>query len=785
LTFRKVVARAQTLHGPVDWSIIENHGFPVSRKGVIMTRTAAGSSRRLHRRKSAWVLSSLISAGLTASALGADTVPNLLQNPDFEAAPDATGALSHWNIPAGANVKPLLTEQFPHGGKQALTLPAHAAVEQTVNAAKAGPYMARAWVNSQIDQTIALLVQDPNQPWVGYAYAEVRLPANQWTQVEAFCSLQKDGNLSFTLGELSADFRNYHGVRSQTRSPIVVDDLELVRFEPPSACGPVTVWDVKPDALDWSKRSQWSQAAGNAVTGTGVLQTPRLVGMVHPKDGSLAISAIQSDQIKPRCTLVPSTPISNAKCSLLTDQKRKGLKISSETGDVSYTAWFTPEGLVSVTADHIPQFQVRDCRLRYGLLPSFVGTDVLYAPQKMEGTQFTLPSTQWLVGLVDGNDSMLVAAWESDTQAVSLGLSGEGEMRQIESLTIATAKAGFSLGLVEHANLWHKEPLKEEWLGAYTPIAWQRPFPARWMGQFFVAPATRPTFRQPNLDYSFPIASARTRQWGVWFEDTNNYPLYFDGPHTILHFDKTFVPRGDALFYFLEPAAADLYSPCEIVEQALGRDRALALFDFDANGLRKLTYSTPDEFMYDRPVCATTTRMNTIKLADKATVGVNLATHIYEFIREIRCRVDQYGVCFTQMQDYLASEKKAHPELKDYLEELEAMVTDTQNRTKAIYSTSLPSVQVKTDSIKDLLLEGTGDGFAFGNLDCRNTAGAQDDMCRHCNRFVMRLVQTAALKCGDSPQKAKIAKKIWDEARAVLRQPTRWESRRTLCFLEP
>ncbi len=49
--------------------------------------------------------------------------------------------------------------------------------------------------------------------------------------------------------------------------------------------------------------------------------------------------------------------------------------------------------------------------------------------------------------------------------------------------------------------------------------------------------------------------------WGVWFEDWNHYPFFFDGPRTILHFEKTFVPNGNALFYFLEPAAADLVSP--------------------------------------------------------------------------------------------------------------------------------------------------------------------------------------------------------------------------------
>lgn len=287
------------------------------------------------------------------------------------------------------------------------------------------------------------------------------------------------------------------------------------------------------------------------------------------------------------------------------------------------------------------------------------------------------------------------------------------------------------------------------------------------------------------MDYSFPIADAKTRMWGVWFEDWNHYPFFFDGPRTIFHFEKTFVPQGEALIYFLQPAAADVYSPCEVVEQALGQERAAALFDFDANQIRKLKYSTPNQFMYDRPVCATTTRLSKIKQGDKSTVGVNLATHLYEFIREIRGRVDQYGAYFSQVKARLESEAKAHPELRDYLTELEGMVTNAQSKAEEIYATPLSAVQNKTDDMKKLLLEGKGDGFDCGKLDVRGPAGAQDDLCRRYNRVVMRLMQVAALKCGDSPEKAVLAKYIWDQSRAVLHQPTRWESRRTLYFFEP
>ena len=696
----------------------------------------------------------ILSAGLSIPALAAET--NLLQNAGFEESADASGGISRWTLPVGVSAKPQLTDQTPHDGKQALILPAHGAVEQNIASAKAGAYVARAWVKSQTDQTLSLLVQDPNQAYLGFTLAEVRVPANQWTKIETFCSLQKDGTLTYTLGELSGDFRNYHGVSAMTRNPIEVDDLELIRFEAKT-----------PTPVSASKEK---------------VQTDRLIGKPLA-DGSLEILSKQGDQINPRCTLVPSAAMPNAQIEVVEDTTRKGIKVTS--GDVSYTAWFTPEGLVSVSAKGIPQFQVKNCHLSYGLLPSFIGTDILYAPQKMKENTFNIPSTQWLVGLVEGNQSMLTAVWESDSQAVTLGLTGEGEKRQIDSLTIGTAKAGFSLALTEQANIWHKEPLKEEWLGGYTPIAWERPFQARWMCQFFVTPAARPTFREPCMDYSFPIASARTRHYGMWFEDVNRYPFYAEGNQTLVHFEKTFVPNGEALIYFLEPAFADLISPCDIVEKSLGHDKAKILFDHEGNAQRKLKYSTPDQFIYDRPVCASTEYLMEIRQAEKPTVGVNLATHIYEFIQGIRGRVDQYNEFFTKTQDYLAIQKQDHPELKDFIQDLQTQLTQAQAESRAIYATKLETVKTKTDTLIKRLKEEPGNGMNLGDLDCRTPAGWQDDLCRRYNRFVMRFSQSAALKCGDNPQKAAIARQIWNDSRAVLRQPTRWESRRTLYFFEP
>jgi hypothetical protein len=727
-------------------------------------------------------------AGLAAQPARAQD--NLLQNPGFEERAQDQGAPPHWQS-QGQGTGPIrVTDKEAHEGRQCVFIPAHGAIEQRIQNAQPGAYVLRCWVKSQADQPVTILLQDPGRPWAAYTCSEMQAPKDQWTRLEAFCVLDQTGTLSLTLGGMSEEFRLYHGVAGEMNAPILADACELIRYTPP-APPPLAIWDAREElaaAPDWSAKAGWSQVVGqrHSFRGTPVFQARHLAGAVRNVDGGLTLYAIQGQTLTARATIVPWPSFKAASCALVRSNGRSGIRVASEQAERSYTAWLTPQGLVSIEASRTPRFTVRDCRLRYGLLPSFVGTDIRISPASLPDTkEIAIPSTQWLVGLVDGGQSMLVAAWDSDAQAVSLGLSGQGQDRMIDSFSIATDKAGFSISFVEHAKLWHEETLKEDWLGEYTAIAWERPFPARWMGDFFVTSGGQPYFGRPFMDYSFPIAHAKTRMWGVWFEDWNHYPFFFDGPRTVLHFEKCFLPKGEALIYFLEPAAADLYSPCEIVEQALGREKAAALFDFEANGLRKLKYSTPDEFIYDRPVCATTTRLSGIAAGEKSTLGINLATHLYEFIREIRGRVDQYAAFFDQMQSYLEAQNKAHPEIGPYLAGLQAMVTEAKAKSAEVYATPLAAAERKTDAMKKVLLEGKGDGFDCGNLDVRDTAGEQDDLCRHYHQLVIRLYETAALNCGDSPEKALVAKHVWDESRLVLRQPVRWESRRALYFFEP
>jgi hypothetical protein len=712
----------------------------------------------------------------------------LLKNPGFEEPPGAGGGPANWNGIGNGVTQIAVTDKEAHEGRRCISVPAATAVEQRVDGAESGAYRFQAWVKSDADQPVTIVLQDPDRPWEAYSCTEVSVPKNQWTQVQAFCVLDKNGSLAAMVGGMTDEFRLYHGLSGKMGAQILLDGCELTRFEA-VAKSDVEVWDAKKElsgVADLSVKGEWDQVrnASFAFKGSPVFQARHLAGTVRATDGGLVIYAVQGEALQARTVLTPSPAFDGCKSELVHSGDRTGIRVTSK--ERSYTAWLTSKGLLRIEASQVAKFQAQNCGLRYGILPSLTGSDICYDPKKLlDSKEIKLPSTQWFVGLVNGNDSMMVAAWDSDSQAVSLGMTGDGENRMFDSFSIATDTAGFSISFVEHPGIWHKEALQEDWLSEYTPVAWKPPFPARWMGEFFVSTGGRPYLSEPYMQYSFPFANAKTRMWGVWFEDWNRYPFYFDGDKTIFHFEKGFVPKGDALVYFLEPAAADLYSPCEILEQALGTEKAEALLDLEANQLRKLSYSTPQEFMYDRPVCATTTRLGKIPAKDKGTVGVNLATHLYEFIREIRGRLGQYVGFFDGMQTYLDGEEKAHPDLHPYISELRAMVAQTKPKAEEIYSIPLASVQEKTDGMKKLLLAGGGDGFNCGDLDVRDTAGEQDDLCRHYNRIVLRLSQTAALKCGDSPEKALIAQHIWNESRAVLRRPVRWESRRTLYFFEP
>ncbi|MGH7972708.1 MAG: carbohydrate binding domain-containing protein, partial [Limisphaerales bacterium] len=246
-------------------------------------------------------------------SIAATAANNLLKNPGFEESGSSVENPPGWVTRNESAGKASVTDKETHSGRNALTIPANTAVEQKVSIVAAGAYMVRCWVKSESDQTVTILLEDPDRPWAAYNCAEVKVPAGQWTQIESFCALDQQGSLTLTLGGMSKEFRLYHGTSAELKSPILADDVELVRYEPARA--QIAVWDVAEDAasLDWSTRDKWRKVESSSTysfAGTPVIQGRHMVGAARANDGGLSIYCVQDGKAEPRCAIVPTPALS-------------------------------------------------------------------------------------------------------------------------------------------------------------------------------------------------------------------------------------------------------------------------------------------------------------------------------------------------------------------------------------------------------------------------------------------------------------------------------------------
>ena len=168
---------------------------------------------------------------IAVSIPSASAATNLLKNPGFEEASTAPGNPPNWLAKSEDAKSVEVSAQVPHAGQRCLAIPAHTSVEQKVEHVAAGAYVARGWIKSTAAQSVTLLLQNPDRPWAAYTCTEVQVPANQWLQVESFCSMDREGPLMFLLGGTSKDFRFYHGTPGEMAAPVLVDDCSCSRYQ--------------------------------------------------------------------------------------------------------------------------------------------------------------------------------------------------------------------------------------------------------------------------------------------------------------------------------------------------------------------------------------------------------------------------------------------------------------------------------------------------------------------------------------------------------------------------
>lgn len=506
------------------------------------------------------------------------------------------------------------------------------------------------------------------------------------------------------------------------------------------------------------------------VSGFAVLETETVVVSCTADPDVLAFWTRRDGQPSRQGEILLGS-VSNFQQTRIVADERNGmaLEISDRQEGLRQIVALSKDGILEIRQPPARTVTVRSA-LRYALVPSLVGTDLLFDPETLPaGKPSYLPSLNMVVGLQQGGSGMLTAVWPPGDQSARVHVAEKTNTRRVESIELDTAGEPVFVSFIEDPNIWHAEPLRKEYLETDTAIAWQRPFDARWIGRFFID--------SDGYDFPFYFLAERQKLWGRCIRGWFYYPVWFDGEKTMVHFEKKFPPVGDLLIYYLDTYDdGGQISPVGVMQRALGKDAAAELLDFE--GTKELTL-----LEHRNAVCAMTYKIEGCFAGEpdaRPWAEVRpYADDIATFIRLIRERVFQFDQFAADLQDLLQAERKKQPELADALEPCEEILEEL----RVIAADDLPNVSLETvrewtDAVKQLAPDAEKKNLETVKAltqKCRSVAGTQDDMARNLCVVTIRLMEEAARMGTASPQHVRLAEQIIARCRGIIRQPTWWE----------
>ncbi|MEK7995937.1 MAG: hypothetical protein AAB403_19225, partial [Planctomycetota bacterium] len=480
----------------------------------------------------------------------------------------------------------------------------------------------------------------------------------------------------------------------------------------------------------------WSQAGRVVIYSKADLQTRKLEFVpLQLKQGPAKIS---------HCTIVQNTGQAAA----------MEVSFSAGSSGLPVTVAFDRTEIVEIK----PAQDIKGISLiagtRYGVVPNFIGDDLIYNSSQYPSTDaICIPSENVFLGLLEGENDVLVVTWPEGQQQVKLALgAGPEDSRLIESVDMENDGKNIYLALLSAPGIWHKEDLKPSYLEKDVASSWKRPFPAQWTTQLYEGDVkTTFTFRESKL--------AR-----IWRGVAGSYchPVWFNEDHTWYHLSKKVLPKGESIVYFLEAnnTPAGVSAPVDVIKATLGRQMSDRILDLPGRKLR--THHRRGAAGIRRAcTCGCT---EAIEAVFKAGEEVAKAEYVNEavddmvyFVRRHVERLDEYQAFARNLLQYLNQTRKSSPDLKPYLDGIEAIVQQLpqeydkqrENIKTLQYADDLA---VKTKALTQKKDPANLPACLELGKQWRDMGGAQDSLLGQCHVIARQLFQKAGYGCANQPQ---------------------------------
>jgi hypothetical protein len=578
----------------------------------------------------------------------------------------------------------------------------------------------------------------------------------------------------------------------------------------------IAVWDSgqHPAVLSSAAlagKNDWTIAAGktaDAFQGDAVLSNGRIVAVVSKRDGSVAVHGMQTDRVPMRMTLRLTSAAGEPAARL----ERATLIENSKTAATLQATFKTAKGTEiagkfrikrgEVTLQVEPGAGANRLRVespgRFVVLPDFFADDITIDAAKLPPSldSVDLPSENFVMHLTGKGDAIAMCVFENRQQDVKVALGGKGDGRSITGSEIGFEGKKVWIAMLEGPGIWHTRDVTAADSGKIIPLGWKMPFPAQWRVDF-TRPGdltdswemllqektdgdyTKPSWLgsgdqtlPPNRSrwntvlgrYPYPCWSDPERQG--YLQPLKSRALQFAGPVVVYPINR------------VKQTPLDAYTVVDVMRNTLGVGPCEHILDVEGQKSEykgRATCGVRDKLT---PIYAAGRQIELRDEVDK-TLDEGLT-----FVKHIRGRITRYVEFGKKMRHYLGEQRKAQPELSDFIAEMDKLTQEIDTRVAARVSkiqTPEHVAKMNEEFRKNVLGYQGPDAIkrCWEYTQALVVIGDnQDELSGECRWVVKTLRQRAGILMALDPRVAPIASEIRARTQEALRNPASHEGAR-------
>jgi hypothetical protein len=567
------------------------------------------------------------------------------------------------------------------------------------------------------------------------------------------------------------------------------------------------IWDTTSpfgDSVDLQNRTSWKIVPANpfmlerdpeaaasdpgyygreyAFGGDAVVENEHLIAVFHSKKDSVVIYS-KADTKNKKLEFVPlelkSGPAKITRCLILQNTGQDAalqVTFSGQGKNLSAVFTFDRTGIVDIQPGEDMKGVSLVSSIEYGIVPSFIGDDLIFNPADYASTNtLRVPAENFFVGLLAGQNDMLVVTWPKGSQQMKLMLGdNQQKPRLVESVDFENDGKNLCLAILSAPGIWHKEELKPSYLEKDVTIDWKRPFHAKWVTQL--------PEDQVQTTYTFKESESN-----IWRGVIGHYtwPVWFSSDKASYRLSKKILPKGESIIYFLESKDTpdSVLTPVDIMKETLGRQLADAILDAPGRKLRT-HHRRGAEGVRRACTCGCTEAIQAVfdagqEVQRKEYVEGAVDDMVF-FVTKHMGRIGEYQAFAHDMMEFLNQTRKSDGDLKPYLDKMEEVVQEIpreyQNKLEVIMNLEYAGELARQTKALTLKKEPSNlKAYEELGVKWRRMGGAQDDLVAQCHRITRKLFQEAGYGCTDSPKAVEIAEQIRARCRECLRNSDGYE----------